>query len=327
MPLESFAPIRQRANGAWNENAPQNRKIILLHALPALSMPILISAINLFLEGQLANTGGLSGIGMRSTLETIQTVLTGAIRILLPFWQLGLFYIAMQISQGVVAQPQHLFEGFRRWGSALRLMLLRTIRYSTAIFCGALLGSLLFSVTPLSNNLTRVSLELSADPAFAEATMEELMAILNSRLGFWDFFLCYGLCAVGAALLFIPRLYHYRMSDYALLSSEKPGAFQALQESTSLMHGNRSRLFKLDLQLWWYYLLMLLATAISYGDLILPILGVQLPFSQEWGYMLFALISAALHFILYYLFRGQVETTYACVYDALKQQKGGNDAL
>ena len=327
MLLESFSPIGQQANAAWNENAPQNRKTLLLHALPALALPILISAINLFLDGQLANTGGLSGIGMRSTLETIQTVLSSAIRILLPFWQLGLFYIAIQISRGTAGRPQHLFEGFRRWGSALRLMLLRAIRYFSKLFLGLLLGSLLYSILPLSSNLTKVIEEISKDPAFSQVSADVLMAEITSRLGFWDLALQYGFCLLFAGILTVPLFYHYRMSDYALLDSEKPGAFQALQESTSLMHGNRVRLFKLDLQFWWYYLLTLLATATSYGDLILPFLGIQLPTSKEWAYMIFALISATLHFILYYLFRGQVETTYACVYNALKASQGGSETL
>ncbi len=325
--LESSAVLRQRAIEAWNQNARQNRRVVLLHALPALALPIVVMAINLFLEGQLASTGGLSGIGMRSTLETLQTVLSGAIRILLPFWQLGLLFNAMQISRGTSGQPQYLFAGFHRWSSALRLMLLRTIRYTSSTILGIFLSSMLYSLLPLSNNLTKVIEELSKDPAFAQVSFDVLMAEITSRLSFWDLALQYGICILGAALLVIPLFYRYRMSDYALLDSEKPGAFQALQQSTFLMQGNRMRLFKLDLQFWWYYLLLFIATAASYGDLILPALGVNLPFSKEWAYVIFAVFSAALQLILYYLFCGQVETTYACVYESLKKPNGGNETL
>lgn len=327
MLLESYATIGQKANAAWNKNAQQNRRVVLLHALPALLLPILVMAINLFLEGQLAGTGGLSGIGMRSTLETIQTVLSSAIRILLPFWQLGLIFNAIQISRGHTAQPQNLFEGFRRWGAALRLMLLRTIRYTSEIILGIFFGSLLYSATPMSNNMTKVISEISSDPTFAQATAEELIAALTARLGFWDIALSYILCIAGAAVLTVPLFYRYRMSDYALLDSEKPGAYQALRQSMLMMQGNRVGLFKLDLHFWWYYLLLLIATAASYGDLILPALGVNFPFSQEWAYMIFAIFSAILQFILYYLFCGQVETTYACVYESLKKCEGGNETL
>ncbi len=327
MILESFADLRQKATAAWNQNASQNRRVVLFHSLPALALPLVVLAINLFLEGQLTGTGGLSGIGMRSILETIQTVLSGAIRILLPFWQLGLLYNAMQISQGVPAKPQNLFEGFRRWGAALRLMLLRTIRYAAKLFLGIFLGSMLYTVLPFSNNVSKIIEEISQDPAFSQASFDVLTAEINARLSFWDLALQYGICILGGALLAVPLFYQYRMSDYALLDDEKPGAFQALRQSALLMQGNRINLFKLDLQFWWYYLLTLIATTSSYGDLILPALGVKLPFSEEWAFMLFALFSAALQFLLYYLFRGQVETTYACVYDALKKPKGGNESL
>ena len=327
MILESFTTLREKANAAWNQNTRQNRRVILLHALPALALPLLVMAINLFLEGQLAGTGGLSGIGMRSTLETIQTVLSSAIRILLPFWQLGLLYNAMQISRGTAGQPQHLFAGFHRWSSALRLMLLRTIQYATKLFLGIFLGSMLYTVLPFSNNVSKIIEEISQDPAFSQATFDVLMTEITARLSFGDLAIQYGICLLGGALLTVPLFYQYRMSDYALLDSEKPGAFQALRQSALLMQGNRMNLFKLDLQFWWYYLLTLVATVTSYGDLILPALGINLPFSEEWAFMLFALFSAALQFLLYYLFRGQVETTYACVYDALKESKGGNESL
>ena len=327
MILESFAALREKATAAWNQNTRQNCRVILFHALPALGLPIVVMAINLILEGQLVGTGGLSGIGMRSTLETMQTVLSGAIRILLPFWQLGLLYNAMQISRGAAGQTQYLFAGFQRWGSALRLMLLRTIRYTARLFLGVFLGSMLYTILPLSNNVSKIIEEISQDPAFSQATLDVLMAEITARLSFWDLALQYGICILGGAILTVPLFYQYRMSDYALLDAAKPGAYQALQQSAFLMQGNRMGLFKLDLRFWWYYLLTLVATVASYGDLILPALGVNLPFSEEWAFMLFALFSALLQFLLYYLFRGQVETTYACVYDALKKPKGGNASV
>ncbi len=327
MLFESFASLRQKANAAWERNGEQNRRVVLLHALPALALPIIVIIINLFLEGKLVDTGGLAGIGMRSVLETIQTVLGYAIRILLPFWQLGLTFAALQISRENAAQPQQLFAGFSHWGAALRLMLLRTVRYFSSFLLGGFLGSILYSVTPMSRNMTAVIEQLGSDPTFAEASAEALIAALTERLGFWDIALSYILCLAGGLLFTVPLFYRYRMSDYALLDSEKPGAFQALGQSMGLMQGNRLSLFKLDLHFWWYYLLLLIATAFSYGDLILPLLGISLPVSAETAYMLFAVFSAVLQLILYYLFRGRVETAYACVYNTLKEPKGGSETL
>lgn len=327
MPFASFAGLRQKANAAWEKNAGQNRRVVLFHALPALALPLIVMMINLFLESKLVGTGGLSGIGMRSTLETIQTVLGYALRILLPFWQLGLTFAAIQISREKTAEAWQLFAGFHRWGAALRLMLLRTVRYFSRFLLGGFLGTMVYFRTPMCRSMIAVFEQLSSDPAFAEATAEELISALLAQLGFWDIAVCYILCLLGAAIFTVPLFYRYRMSDYVLLDSEKPGAFQALGQSTELMQGNRLNLFKLDLHFWWYYLLLLIATAFSYGDLILPALGVSFPVSAEAAYIIFAVSSAFLQFILYYLFRGQVETAYACVYNTLKESKGGSETL
>ncbi|MBE6944057.1 MAG: DUF975 family protein [Ruminococcaceae bacterium] len=318
MLLDSHATILRDAKAHWQQNAAHNRKIVLLYALPALSLPLLVMAINLFLDAQFAGTGGLSGIGMRSALETAQTVLSSAISVLLPFWQLGLFFAAMRISRGAPAQAQDLYEGFHRWGAALRLQLLRGMRYFAEILLGVFLGSLVYSVTPFSNGLVEAIAAITEDPTLANISSQELMLLLEERLSFSQLLPPYLFCIAGALILTAPLFYKYRLSDYVLLSSDKPGAFSSIFESAQLMQGNRLWLLRLDLRLWWYYLLMLLAALISYGDLLLPLLGISLPFSENISMVVFVLLSTAVQFFLYYFFRGRIETVYACVYEALK---------
>lgn len=327
MSFASPATILEQAKHAWKRNIADHRRMITVYALVAFSLPLMVLAINVFLDQLLADTGGLSGIGLRSTLETIQTVLSTATQILLPFWSLGLSYNALAISRSQTVSTDNLFAGFRCWGAALRLMILRTLRYTTKILCGVFLGSLLFSVTPLSDNLLAISNALANDPAYATATAEELFAALAERITFWDMAPYYIFCIAGAALLAIPLFYRYRMSNYVLLDSQKPGALFALYESSRMMYRNASQLFKIDLKLWWYYLLLFLALLISFGDLLLPICGITLPFSDIWAPVIFSLFSSALQFALYFLFGGQIETIYACVYTSLKESEGGNEPL
>lgn len=327
MNLESPATIIGRAKEAWNGNASDNRRIVLFYALPALLLPLVVMAINLLLDQQLADTGGLSGIGLRSSLETIQTVLSFALRLLLPFWQLGLISCALAISKGKKPSTDHLFEGFRRWGAALRLMLFRTIRYTLAALAGLFLGSTLYTVTPLSNQFLSASQLIAADPAYANATAEELMAAVISHTGFWSILPYYILCALGIAFLVIPLFYRYRMSNYILLESKNPRALLCVHESTRMMHGNAMALFKVDLHLWWYYILGSLPAVIAYGDLLLPLFGIALPFSEQWAFVIFALLSSLTQFAVFYLFTGQAETIYACAYATLKSSEGGNEAL
>jgi len=319
--LDTPKAILQQAKARWKCHAAANRHVVLIHALPALILPLIVLAINLFLDTQLEGTGGLSGIGLRSALQTAQMVLSTSLSFLLPFWQLGLVFTAIHISAGNAADTDHLFEGFRRWGAALRLQLCRDFRYIIHMIGGIFLGSLLFSATPLSNGLMQVMAAINEDPASAALTSEELMVLLQEQLPPGTLIPLYLLSAAGGLLMVVPVFYRYRLSDYVLLTSQKPGALAALYESTMLMQGNRFRLFWLDLHLWWYFLLTFLAVFVSYGDLLLPLFGISLPVSPSIATALFALLSAILQFLLYYFFRGQVETTYACVYESLKSDK------
>lgn len=321
MLLDTSATILQKAKERWDAHAAENRRVVLLYALPALLLPLVVMAINLLLDTQLDTAGGLSGIGFRSALQTVQTVLNTALSVLLPFWQLGLVFAAVRINAGNTASRDDLFEGFRRWGAALRLQILRNLRYILRMIGGIFLGSLLFSVTPLSDGFLNALDIVTETPGLENLTNEELMALMEEHISFGDLLPLYLLSAVGALIMVAPLFYKYRLSDYALLTSDKPGAFAALQESSLLMLGNRMRLFKLDLCLWWYYLFAFLVTLISFGDLILPLLGISLPFSPNIAIAIFALISTVLELLLYYFFRGRVETTYACVYESLKPSK------
>ena len=326
MPLDTPNAILRKAKARWAQNAAQNRRVVLLHAVPALLLPLIVMAINLFLDTQLDGTGGLSGIGLRSTLQTVQTVLSTGISLLLPFWQLGLIFTAMRINAGNTAESHNLFEGFRRWGGALRLQLCRDFRYILKMVGGIFLGSLLFSATPLSNGLVETITAINEDPSLANLTGEELMALLQARISIGDLITLYLLCAAGALIMVVPLFYKYRLSDYVLLTEDTPRALASLYESSRLMHGNRMRLFRLDLHLWWYFLLAFLSAFVSYGDLLLPLLGISLPVSPNMAAAIFAFISAILQFLLYYFFRGQIETTYACFYESLKLSKK-EDAL
>ena len=89
-----------------------------------------------------------------------------------------------------------------------------------------------------------------------------------------------------------------------------------LQEQVALL-GLRP-VVKLDLSLWWYYLPVAAAMAVCYGDVLLPMLGVQLPLSEtvaSFGfYALYLLASFAVHYFL----RNRAEVAYALAYDAVK---------
>ena len=99
------------------------------------------------------------------------------------------------------------------------------------------------------------------------------------------------------------------------------GALMALRESKKMMRGNRLQLLKLDLSLWWYYLATAAATVVCYGDVLLPMLGVQLPVSETVSFFGFYALYLAVSFMILFFLRNRVEVTYALAYDAVKPEE------
>ena len=127
------------------------------------------------------------------------------------------------------------------------------------------------------------------------------------------------------------------MSDETFLSAEADelvglyqaaaGHLSALRTSVQMMKRNGFRLFKLDLSFWWYYGLIALATCISYGDVILPMVGISLPFNDTVAFYLFYFLYLIMLFAVYFFLRNPVEVAYAKVYDSLLDKPADNGVV
>ena len=129
------------------------------------------------------------------------------------------------------------------------------------------------------------------------------------------------LCLILAAVLAVPLAFRYRMAQYVII--DKPGipAMMALRLSRYMMKGNTGKLLKLDISLWWYYGASLLARVLCYGDILLAMLGVRLPWSDTVSYYGFFAAYLAVQFAIYYFLRNRVETAYAIAYDSIRPKE------
>ena len=294
------------ANASYNPTT-----LVLIHTLAAVALALTVTILDLFLGDRIADTGGLGGLGLRSILSTIQSVLRLANMVLLPFWEVGYIYAAMNITRGKEAGPSSLLEGLRRWSVVLRSNLLQIILYFCTGMACYYVAMTVFLMTPMSGPLqTLVAPYLNdpnallADPALSAAVMEASVPMFVIFLGVF-------------AVLALPIVYHFRLVNYALLDNPKAGAFAALRRSKFLMHGDRFNLFRLDLSFWWFYAAQTLLSVICYGDVLLELLGVKLPFSDTTGFFLFYILSLALQVTLYTFTRNRVAVTYVNAYEAL----------
>lgn len=307
--------IKRRAAGILEQTRPDYRRTVVFHSGISLAALVIVMLLDLLLSNAVAQTGGLSGIGTRSVLETVQSVLSTAVNILLPFWEIGILYTTIRV---VRRQPQEysmLTRGFHRVGPVVRYYLvLVAALFGVAMVCSNITMMLAMFV-PIPDSLetafSQIDITAIQDP-------EQLMEMLPV-----DQLLSYMLPAlIVFALVYCGILIHlsyrFRVSQYLLVDEEKVGAVAALALSNRLTKGNRWNLFKLDLSFWWYYVLQLLIAAVAYGPELLSLAGVTLPISSSVAGFLFYLLYAVLTLALSWWAGAYVQASYACAYEQLR---------
>lgn len=287
-------------------------KLALIHTAIAAGVSLILTVVNVILSERIGDTGGLGGIGLRSVLITVKSVLGILSMVVMPFWELGFVYAALKMSRQQRTGPEDLLQGFRNFGPVLRLKLLELAIYTVFGTLSINIGSAIFLMTPFAEPLAEAVLAM--DPA--GMTPETLMPIMEEVM--LPMYLVMGLVA---AVIILPIFYRFRMAKYLIMDDPAMGALRALGTSNCLMRHNRAALLRLDLSFWWFYGLQLLCIGIGYSDVIAPALGLELPFSATAGLFLsFGLYCVGM-LLMAWFFVSPVETTYAVAYDALVEMR------
>ena len=301
------------------ERAQQKKQIILAYTLISLGISTLVTVGTYFLGDQISQTGGLRNMGLRSILSTLETLLPIVQSLALLCLELGFLNAMIRISRGLFTSVQSLRAGFSRFWAAIRGSLLISLRYIIAGMASFYLALMIFGLTPLSNKameiLTPIAEQMTAmttAPVIDEATVLALGDAMT------PFFVLFGIIV---AVMVVPMVYRYRLVNYILMDKPGYGALRAIHESTLLMRGNRFALFRLDLSLWWYYLLAALSAVLCYGDAILQLVGISLPWSPTVSYFVFYGLFVVAQFWVCYFFGNRVGVTYALAYEALKPKE------
>ena len=310
--------LKNAAGDALAQAPRHPKRIILIHTAASLGIMLLVAVLDFVLSGQIENTGGLSGLGTRSVLTTVQSILQMVQMVVLPFWEIGYLYAAMKMAVKEPAEPGTLLEGFRRFGPLFRIMLLKGLIFLVLGFVCTYVATQIFVMTPLSTPMLEAMAPVLNDPALMESAAgeEALMQVVDQAL---DDAMLPLLIITGIllCLVYIPISYRLRLVNYSVLENPREGALVAFRRSFRLMRGNCLEMFLLDLSFWWYYLLQILINLVCYGDLILSLAGVSLPWSGELSFFLFYILALAGQFVLYFLARNKVEVTYVTAYHVL----------
>lgn len=307
------------------ENTRDEKKIVLIYAGIIVGLSALTTLISYFLNLQIDQSGGLSNLGIRSMLSTVQTMLPFAQMLFVMCLDLGYIAAMLRISRGQYTSPQTLRLGFDRFWPLLKLSVLQGLIFlGIGIVC-IYLSMMLFLLTPLSRSFMQAAMPLMADTTaldptilLDEALYRQLMSAMIPML-------------VLFILLFVvfslPFFYRFRMTSYIIIDRPAVGAFAALRESNQMMKKHCFSMFRLDLSMWWYYGLLIIASIVCYGDRYLPMLGVALPGSADLWFFVFFALYLAMEFGIYYYVRNRVEVTYALAYEALRPEEKKDNSV
>lgn len=303
MDIRNRRALKTAAAEALQAASYDPKKLILIHTAASVVLSLALSLMDHALQQQISGTGGLSGVGNRAILETVQAVLSVGQFAAVLFWQIGYVFVALKISRRESVGPRSLLEGFRQFGPVLRLRLSMGLMYAGigfACFYGAVM---IFGMTPWAQPLLEAG-EIGTEEAILAALDECILPLTLVTL------------AVMLVLM-VPYWYRLRMAEFALMDHPRAGAMTAIRMSRWMMHRNRMNLFKVDVSFWWFFGLETLVTMIAYGDLLLPMLGVELPWSATVSYYVFLVLCYAGQLALYWWRGNTVQVTYAMCYEAL----------
>lgn len=320
MDLRDRRALKQRA--AESLNRSQFPKLVLIHTAVLVAANLLMGLINTALDAGIGTTGGLSGMGMRGVLSTVQLFLSWIFLILAPCWNMGVQAAAIRSVRGRQNHWQELLTGFRRIVKVLLFCLMSVGVFVLLMVVCVQVGSMLTIFLPLPN---------AAEEMLAGMDLQELMDpyVLMERMMTDSEFGKVMLRSVLPGLIIAMTLYigaaayvlyRTRFCQHVLMDEALAGPVDAVKGSLRLTHRNVKNLILLDLSLWWYYLLVGILMVLSYSDLLLPALGVTLPFGPEVAYWISFALNAAGNLLLAWMVLPYVQSIYATAYVAGLEQ-------
>ena len=299
------------------EQTPAQRRVTQIYASLALGLSALVTLIVYGLDLSIAQASGLSGLKNQALLSTLQTMLPLGLNLFLLCLNLGFTAAMLRVSRGQYLSPQTLRLGFDRFWVLLRSTLIQGILYFAVCMPIGYLAIAIYMLTPWSASLTDAVMALMAENTTSQvlsAASDQLVAAMEP---------CMVFCGVFMGIACLILSYRYRMVNFILIDKPGTGALAAMRQSRAMMKGNCNRLFRLDLRLWWYFAVSLLATMAGYLDRFFPSLFPSATFGYWASYLLSLLILAGSYFFL----RSRVEVTYCFAYEALKPKEQPNQGV
>lgn len=294
------------------------RKVPLVYAGFSALLSLAVTVISYILAQKIDQMTGLANLGNRAILSTIKSTLPFAQLIFLMIWEFSYQMCALGFARRRAIDPQNLKDGFIRFGPILRAKVLMGFVYAGMALVAMYLSVFIFMALPISNAFYEIVAPLldSASILNSTITIDEA-TITAASAAMWPVFVIF---AVVFMVVSLPTFYGFRMVNFCIADNGPRGAIAAMKESRAMMKGHKRDLFKLDLSFWWFFLLEGLIGVIAYLDMILPMVGISLPWSDTISYYGFYVLSLACQVGLYWAYLNRVTVSQAIFYDAIRPQ-------
>lgn len=329
--MENLAPkaLKQEAQRRLDSAAVNPRSLILLNTGVTVGLGLLVNGLNYLLSHQIGSTGGLSGLGMRSVLQTLQTLLSYAASLFTPFWTAGLLFCLIGMVRNQQVGPRSMLEGFRRFPRLLSFTLLVGLAAILLVMPIVYLGSTIYMFTPLSLSFTNSIEQLLNSGALAISNGEIDLSTIPPEVLMQGVLPMVLILLAIAIPVFLFLSYSLHMGPYLIMTDSVRGGFQAFLTSLHLMRGNRRKLFKLDLSYWWFYVLEGLAVCVLYLDTIFAAFGIVPPMNPTGLYFLLLTVYSVAELVLHYWKKAQRDTAFVLAYEqiAASAESGSNIIL
>ena len=132
-------------------NAREGQKIILYFSLITIAVSAVATVVSYILSQQIAKTGGLGSMGVRSALTTVQMLLPIVQAVFLMCLTLGYLATMLRIARGQYASPNGMRLGFDRFWVLLRCTLLKGLIFGGVAAASLYVAMMIYMMTPLSN--------------------------------------------------------------------------------------------------------------------------------------------------------------------------------
>ena len=312
--------LKRQASLRLSEATWNPRHLILIHTGVVVLLSLIVNGLNLYLTNQIGTTGGLGGLGLRSVLQTAQTVLSYFSMLFTPFWAAGLLYTCISILRQEQVGPRSLLHGFRRFGSLLSYTLWEILFYFFLCMILFYFVTFLYLMTPMAAPFLSQMEDLMMNPSLFLPDGTVNMALVPVEQLFPSLVPLLVIYAAIAIPVVIFVSYLFRLGTFLLVESVPRGAFGAFLVSAKMMKGHKRQMLKLDLSFWWYHLLEGALLLVLYADLLLGMLGIALPFSPVTAYFVTIALHGVLQLGLHWWKKAEVDVTYAAAYEAIYRE-------